>query len=186
MIGSISRPVPVFNIGSDPPEMVTSEFFTYRSGYIVSDTIIPGMGYWVKVDQPGSLLLSASQINSLFKCIKIAPDDERPPLAPFDLLSSDDKTIPGMFVLYQNYPNPFNPSTTIRFDIPAQTHVRLEVYNILGSLVRTLLDEVKNTGSYSITWDGLDTNGNQSPTGLYYYRLRSGNFYQVQKALFMK
>jgi hypothetical protein len=66
---------------------------------------------------------------------------------------SDAKTVPSTCMLYQNYPNPFNPSTTIRFFLPAQSRVRMQVFNILGQLVATLVDEVRAPGEYSQRWD---------------------------------
>lgn len=90
------------------------------------------------------------------------------------------------FRLFQNYPNPFNPATNIRFDIPAKGHVQLEVFNVLGSPVDNLLDETVNAGSYSVIWNGRDIGGNILPTGLYYYRLKSGNDCQVKKGLLIK
>ncbi len=82
-------------------------------------------------------------------------------------------SVPNMFTLKQNYPNPFNPTTTIDYDILIASHVTLTVYNILGQKVKTLLNEVKETGSYSITWDGTDSYGNKVPSGLYIYHLDS-------------
>ncbi|MGC8898535.1 MAG: T9SS type A sorting domain-containing protein, partial [Bacteroidota bacterium] len=61
--------------------------------------------------------------------------------------------IPGSFALEQNYPNPFNPSTTISFDVPKQSHLRLAIYDVLGRQVKTLVDEEKNPGRYSVTFD---------------------------------
>jgi hypothetical protein len=186
MIGSISYTVPIATITSIPPGMITSDFFTYHSGYVVRDTIVPGIGYWVKVDQPGHLILSESGVSSSSQRIRIMHGDNTPPPPPFDALSVGKNSTPSRFVLHQNYPNPFNPTTIIRFDIPARSHVRLEVFNILGSLVKTLLDEGKDAGSYSITWDGTDNNGTLLPSELYFYRLRSRHLCQIQKALLIK
>lgn len=90
------------------------------------------------------------------------------------------------YQLHHNYPNPFNPSTNIRFDIPAQTYIRLDVFNALGNLVKTILDATKDAGSYSITWNGTDNEGNLLSTGIYFFRLKYGNFYQVQKGMLIK
>lgn len=88
--------------------------------------------------------------------------------------------------LYQNYPNPFNPSTNIRFDILTQTHIRLQVFNTLGILVKTLLDEMKDAGSYLITWNGKDSFENRVSSGIYFFRLLSRNYTQTQKAMLLQ
>lgn len=104
--------------------------------------------------------------------------------SPTDIKNESNKN--NNYRLDQNYPNPFNPTTNIRFDIPVQTYVQLEVFNILGNLVKTLLDATKEAGSYTITWNGLDNEGNLSPTGLYFFRLKCGNLNQVQKGMLIK
>lgn len=89
--------------------------------------------------------------------------------------------IPSTFSLQQNYPNPFNPSTTIRFDIPRATHVRLMVYNSLGQVVATLVDKQLAASSYKVTFDASNL-----PTGLYFYRIVTDNYSQTRKMLFLK
>jgi hypothetical protein len=88
--------------------------------------------------------------------------------------------IPMSFFLRQNNPNPFNPSTSISFSIPKGTHVRLQVFNVLGQFIQTLFDEDKQPGTYSVTWDARTR-----PSGLYFYRMTAGEFAQTKKALFL-
>jgi Tol biopolymer transport system component len=95
-------------------------------------------------------------------------------------------SLPLDFKLYQNFPNPFNPVTTIKFDVNKTSVVRLEVYNVLGRLVKSLVNETKNPGEYSIAWEGKDKAGNPVSSGLYFYRLTCGKSSQVQKALLLK
>ncbi|MFQ5583749.1 MAG: T9SS type A sorting domain-containing protein, partial [Calditrichia bacterium] len=73
--------------------------------------------------------------------------------------------------LYQNYPNPFNPVTTITYQLPVASKVRLEIYNILGQKVRTLVDAQQPAEYYTIQWDGKNDHGRQVGSGLYIYRL---------------
>tara|TARA_R110002124_G_scaffold201629_1_gene368179 strand:+ start:322 stop:5559 length:5238 start_codon:yes stop_codon:yes gene_type:complete len=95
--------------------------------------------------------------------------------------------IPDEFNLYQNYPNPFNPSTTIGFDVPnARTQVRLEIYNILGQRVKTLVNDVYTAGRYKVIWDGTNNVGGQVSTGVYIYRLQAGDIVQSKKLTFIK
>ena len=81
-------------------------------------------------------------------------------------------------VLLSNAPNPFNPSTQISYTVPASSsgeQVRLEVYNILGQLVQTLVDAPMQPGSYTVTWDGTDTSRTPVASGTYLYRLQMGH-----------
>jgi hypothetical protein len=84
---------------------------------------------------------------------------------------------PGMFSLAQNYPNPFNPSTTIHYSIPrsAPVFVTLQIYDMLGRRVKTLVAEWKSAGTYVAVWDGTDDNGRGVATGSYVYRLTAGS-----------
>ncbi len=95
--------------------------------------------------------------------------------------------LPDEFQLYQNYPNPFNPSTTIGFDVPdSKTKVRLEIYNILGQKVKTLVNDVYTAGRYKVTWDGTNDTGGQVSTGVYIYRIQAGDVVQSKKLTFIK
>jgi len=95
-------------------------------------------------------------------------------------------TLPTDFALSQNYPNPFNPSTTIWFSIPYRNHVRLEVFNSLGQLVRTLRDAEYPAGKTSVVWDGTDSRGTSVSSGVYMYRLISDSRTLTRKMLLLK
>jgi hypothetical protein len=89
--------------------------------------------------------------------------------------------------LEQNYPNPFNPQTTIAFSIKDRARVKIDVYNVAGQLVKTLLDETRGAGSYTdVRWDG--TNGANQPvsSGVYFYKLVTNNFSQTKKMVLLK
>jgi len=88
---------------------------------------------------------------------------------------------PVNYKLLQNYPNPFNPSTTISFSIANQEHVSLKVYNILGEVVSTLVNEVKGPGNYSVRFDAYGLS-----SGIYFYELNTGNFRNVKKMMILK
>lgn len=90
------------------------------------------------------------------------------------------------FQLYHNYPNPFNPSTAIRFDLPRKERVTLEIVNVLGQKVKTLIEKDFNAGSYSIFWDGKDAAGIDSPSGIYLISLRAGDKMMTRKTLKIK
>ncbi|MBI3766221.1 MAG: exo-alpha-sialidase, partial [Ignavibacteriales bacterium] len=108
LIGSISSSLPVSSIVSDPPSIMTSQFFEYKDGYTISSTILPGHGYWVKANQSGSLILSSSSSLANERRIRIIPTAERPPLPPDGAIAHEER-LPQAYYLSQNYPNPFNP-----------------------------------------------------------------------------
>jgi hypothetical protein len=102
-----------------------------------------------------------------------------------DLLRSE--VLPMEFSLNQNYPNPFNPATTIEFSLPAKSHVRLEVYSLLGERVATLVDGEREAGMFSLHWTAT------VPSGLYFYRLEATpegagakSFTSVRKMMVLK
>ncbi|MBS4035407.1 MAG: T9SS type A sorting domain-containing protein [Ignavibacterium sp.] len=90
-------------------------------------------------------------------------------------------TIPNEFTLYQNYPNPFNPTTVISYQLPVSSNVSIKVYDLLGREVSTLVEEYKQAGKYQINFnaDGLSS-------GVYYYQLKTGNFIQTKKLIFLR
>jgi hypothetical protein len=90
------------------------------------------------------------------------------------------------FALHQNFPNPFNPSTEIRFDLAENVRVELRIFNSLGQLVATPVNDVRPVGAYTILWDGKNADGLQVPSGLYVYRLRAGSFTDAKKMLLMR
>ena len=89
--------------------------------------------------------------------------------------------IPTEFALSQNYPNPFNPVTTIQYQLPKSTKVNISIYNIMGQLVETLVDEYKEAGYYSVFW-----NASQVSSGMYFYKIVSGDFSDVKKCVILK
>lgn len=94
--------------------------------------------------------------------------------------------IPVSFALEQNYPNPFNPSTLIQYAMPVDGHVSIKVYDILGRVVRTLVDEVQTAGYKRVTWNGTDDRANTVPSGVYFYRMQAGDFSQVHRLMLLK
>jgi len=88
--------------------------------------------------------------------------------------------------LGQNHPNPFNPSTDISFSLPSRQYALLRVLDTRGSVVRTLLDSEAGPGSETVRWDGRNTQGQAVPSGIYFYRLESGDSNQVKKMVLVK
>ncbi|OQY27342.1 MAG: hypothetical protein B6244_10795 [Candidatus Cloacimonetes bacterium 4572_55] len=90
------------------------------------------------------------------------------------------------FILEQNSPNPFNPITTIRYQLPQATHVKLEIFNTAGQLIRSLADHEESAGFKSVQWDGQNDHGAQVVSGLYFYRLETGDYEQTRRMLLLK
>ncbi len=94
---------------------------------------------------------------------------------------SDAGRTPQSFLLGQNYPNPFNPSTTISYSLPGMMRVRLEVFNVLGQKVATLVDNVEQSGIHSVRFVGANL-----PSGFYFYRLEAGTFTETKRLVLLK
>jgi len=94
--------------------------------------------------------------------------------------------IPAQYALMQNYPNPFNPETVIEFALPQPGHVKLEVYNVLGQRIRTLINERVEAGVKTIKWNGRNDAGQQVPSGVYLYRMEAGSFFATRKLVLMR
>jgi immune inhibitor A len=98
----------------------------------------------------------------------------------------DESLVPTTVELLQNYPNPFNPATVISFTTSAATTARLEIYNLLGHRVKTLVDDYVEPGTSTVTWDGTDERGSPVASGVYFYRLTAGDAAQVKKMVLVR
>ncbi|MCP4706781.1 MAG: T9SS type A sorting domain-containing protein [candidate division Zixibacteria bacterium] len=98
----------------------------------------------------------------------------------------ESELLPITFSLEQNYPNPFNPRTSIRFALPNNGFTTLEIYNVLGQKVKTLLEKELPAGFYTVSWNGDDNNGNDAASGVYFYRLISADKSAYKKMLLIK
>ncbi len=96
-------------------------------------------------------------------------------------VEKDETGFPMDFYLSQNYPNPFNNQTCIQFTLPERSYVQLNIYNIFGQYVRTLVDQVKPAGSHLVTWDA-----GEMASGLYFYQLETGKFNQKRRMILLK
>lgn len=93
---------------------------------------------------------------------------------------------PKDYKLYDNYPNPFNPSTKIAFELPKASHVTLTIYDVLGREVTEIADQDYAAGYNVITWNGLNGNGEQASSGVYFYRITAGSWSKVMKMMMLK
>ncbi len=94
--------------------------------------------------------------------------------------------LPLTFSLLQNHPNPFNSLTTISYSIPIRTHVSITIYDTMGRRINTIVDEVKMSGHHTAEWSGGDEQGNPAASGIYFYKIRAGEFEKTIKMVLMK
>jgi len=98
----------------------------------------------------------------------------------------DGNTLPDEFALYDNYPNPFNPRTNINYDVPEATDVTLDVYNLMGQRVRTLVSRHHEPGRYRVSWDATNDFGSPIASGMYIFKIHAKDFVSIKKMLLMK
>jgi hypothetical protein len=109
-------------------------------------------------------------------------------LLGYSLTGADlvEENVPRVFDLSQNYPNPFNPTTRIIFAVPKQTHVRLQVFDVTGRVVASLVDEVLPPGTHAAEWNARAADGTLLASGVYFYTLSAENFFASRKMLLLR
>jgi hypothetical protein len=96
------------------------------------------------------------------------------------------RDVPAAFSLAQNHPNPFNPNTRIMYNLAADCHVTLDIYNVLGQKVSTLVDEYQKAGSKTVEWNGRDASGVNVASGIYFYKITAGSFVDIKKMVLLR
>ena len=150
---------------------------TSDSGVWNSGTIPPGSSFTRQFSTPGIFPYHCSIHPTMTASIVVNPTS---------VGDGDQSGASGRYSLRQNYPNPFNSSTRISFYLPKSGNVKLEVYNILGQKIRTLLEKVEEPGLKTLFWDGTDDRGLNVPTGIYFYRLTAQDFVDTKKMVYLK
>ena len=100
--------------------------------------------------------------------------------------TAQNQFVPAAFELYQNYPNPFNPTTVIQYDVPKTSRVTIEIFNVLGQKVRTLVNQKQPAGRYRVTWDARNDNGELVTAGLYICRMKTKEFVKSLSLVLVK
>jgi hypothetical protein len=160
--------------------LLVTMYFSTKSDQIPELKLTPwalsgGKLYYGLVDAKGN---SISQ--------RITSDGDIPiPIKAGDA-SATEQTKPTVFSLAQNYPNPFNPETVIKFSLPEDSKVTLRVYNVLGQVVNTLVDQVLPAGNHSVTWNGRNEQGSDVASGVYFYRLKATNYESIMKMTLLR
>ncbi|MCK4447768.1 MAG: T9SS type A sorting domain-containing protein, partial [Candidatus Marinimicrobia bacterium] len=99
----------------------------------------------------------------------------------------DQSILPREYALHQNYPNPFNPSSHIRFDLPRDANVTIQIYNILGELVSEIAKDCHySAGYHSVIWDGTNSFGKTVSSSIYYYSIKAGHFTATKKMILVR
>ncbi len=129
----------------------------------------------VKMDQPASLAIRAGILGEVLEFFGNAPTGGHTPVA-----------LPVGVLRVGNFPNPFNPITEIAFDLPRAAQVSVNIYNLQGRLVTTLLDEERPQGAGQVVWNGTDSRGGAVASGTYFYRIRAGQDQQIRKMTLLK
>ncbi|MDP8232224.1 MAG: C25 family cysteine peptidase [Candidatus Zophobacter franzmannii] len=101
-------------------------------------------------------------------------------------VGNEDNEIPLVTALAGNYPNPFNPETSISFSIKETGNVRVDIYNVKGQRINTLVNEVRNAGNHTLIWKGMDANNRKVASGVYFYRMDTDSYSNTKKMLLMK
>ena len=107
-----------------------------------------------------------------------------------DILSAElltlEEFLPLDFALYQNYPNPFNPLTKIKYDLPKESHVTIQIFDLQGRKINTIIDEKRNPGRSMVTWDAKNDNGESVSAGMYIYMIKAGEYVEKRKMVYLK
>ncbi|HIB33379.1 MAG TPA: T9SS type A sorting domain-containing protein, partial [Candidatus Marinimicrobia bacterium] len=93
---------------------------------------------------------------------------------------------PTEYVLFPSYPNPFNPVTHIRFHLPIENHISLEIIDVMGRTIKSIKNNILPAGIYNLDWDGRTANGDMAPAGIYFIRMISGHYQKTHKILLLK
>lgn len=101
-------------------------------------------------------------------------------------VSNNDNVNPVVTGLGANYPNPFNPNTTLSYSIKERGHVKIDIYNLLGQKVKTLVNGVMTAGAHTVSWNGMDDNRRPVASGVYFYKMQSGKYTNTRKMILMK
>ncbi len=147
--------------------------------------------FLINFDQPMGIMKDASNPENVqFWYVVLSKEAAVDETKSHNVLAAEP-ALPKEFALSQNYPNPFNPSTTIKFQLPDKNGLEpvrtvLKIYDILGRLVRTVVDEEMPPGFYTKQWQGLNDQGNRISSGVYFYTLTAGEFRDSKKMLMIK
>ncbi|SVB66115.1 uncharacterized protein METZ01_LOCUS218969, partial [marine metagenome] len=164
----------------------------YSLFYVSYSNIDGGFGGFANIDQD-PIFCGADSLNFTLDeaspCVGSGQGGTN--MGAFDIgcsseLFTDNSIFPSEFVLYQNYPNPFNPITKIRYDLPINSLVSVTVYDMMGRVVKNLVNGLQTAGFKSVKWDGTNNNNQTVSAGLYIYSIYSDNYIDTKKMILLK
>ncbi len=165
------------------PEAQDLDLYTYRVGrqirvLVISQEALPlpaGDGFLLSFEGEGIDTLYLSLADQGGELLSVKQEYE-------------STSRPARYQLHQNYPNPFNPETKIKYFVAGEgpVQVGLKVYNVAGQLVKILVDEVKSSGEYEVTWNGRNENDEEVASGVYFYKLRVSDFVETRKMVLLR
>jgi hypothetical protein len=181
----------------EKPDAGEYSFYSQNNG----DTVLALWNFWEAEDESTiqSYMGGAGEVNSdsflghcmgcypyyASLCADLPPSD--PEFYPCKIATTPEgEKHNKYFVVSQNYPNPFNPVTLIKYNLPEFCHVVINVYNVLGQKVRTVVDEDQTTGSQNVFWDGKDTKGKDVASGIYFYKITAGVYEESKQMILLR
>ena len=172
-------PVTIYNISLDDQHWVSIEPWVTAPPSSAQGNVLPGnvTTFEFTPDMTGSFDIQHTVHG--FKGTLIVID-------PLKTGVEDEIIIPRDFVLHQNFPNPFNPFTTIEFSLSRSGTVEINIYDVMGRFIRSLVSGVQTSGSHTVEWDGKNASGNDVGSGIYFYQLRTESFKVVKRMLLIK
>lgn len=173
--------------------IVSADGMTVADAITYCDQLIDGSipvyeprGAWFDYPYPTYAYVMAGYILTLVNNAYPVPADMIYKTITVTYRPTQETALPTEFALYDAYPNPFNPTTTISYMLPEATDVTIEVFNINGQRVATLVSAYEEAGKHSVVWDGMDSQGQSVASGIYLYRLQTGNDSATKKMLLLK
>jgi len=177
--------------GTDDPDPLEEIHYqlVYATDWDDSSTYV-----YSELLQDTTLILTLADNNQYYWIVNALDTDEfsvgsnnnTPNTMVIGTLSIDAEMIPDVFALHQNYPNPFNPVTTLRYDLPEDAMVNITIYDMIGRVVKTMVNSQQNAGFKSVRWDATNNAGSPVSAGLYLYMIQAGEFRQTKKMVLLK
>ncbi|MDD5765820.1 MAG: FlgD immunoglobulin-like domain containing protein, partial [Candidatus Marinimicrobia bacterium] len=182
---------PLSLVFKDNDSKLISMFRTTESGKVI----------YVLYDPKGGSIQTSDLPDFRFERLN-AGDDQPPSIELVNFVVSDESgqsqtlgignrtsqvsVLPDKFALHPCFPNPFNAQTNIRYDLPEEGRVTIQLYNLMGQRVRTLIDRTQPAGSYSLVWDSKNDDGTAIASGIYFLRFKAGSFSKLEKVTLLK